>query len=93
MKIEVIKKFNKNEVEKKNIRNWPIWEKEPSSFDWHYECGEVCYVLKGKAVIKTIYQEVEIEEGDYVVFPAGMRCHWNIKEKFKKHYNFEKENI
>ncbi len=89
MKIEIIKKLGRAEFEKKNISNWPVWEKEPSAFDRHYECEEICYVAKGKATIKTIYQEIEIEEGDLVIFPAGIRCHWNIKEKFKKYYNFD----
>jgi hypothetical protein len=31
---------------------------------------------------------VEFGAGDYVVFPVGLKCTWEIKEKIKKHYNF-----
>jgi len=31
---------------------------------------------------------VEIEAGDYVIFPAGMSCTWDVTEAIDKHYNF-----
>lgn len=89
MMIQVIKKLSKHEIEKRGIENWLVWEKDISDFDWYYESEEMCYVLKGKARIKTIYQEVLLEPGDFAIFPAGLRCKWHIEEKFKKHYNIE----
>ncbi len=31
---------------------------------------------------------VEIEKGDFVTFPEGLGCVWDIKEPVKKHFNF-----
>lgn len=88
MKIEIEKSIHKAEYEKKGIRNWPVWEKEVSTFSWYYESSEIFYVIEGKARIKTIYEEVLIEKGDLVICPAGLRSTWIIEEKFKKNYNF-----
>ncbi|MGB0713147.1 MAG: cupin domain-containing protein, partial [Gammaproteobacteria bacterium] len=27
------------------VEEWPIWEKEASTFDWNYDQKEMCYVL------------------------------------------------
>ncbi|MDH5793723.1 MAG: cupin domain-containing protein [Candidatus Bathyarchaeota archaeon] len=26
--------------------------------------------------------------GDYVIFPKGLKCTWEIKKRIKKHYKF-----
>ena len=52
MKIE-IKKPKKENVEKEGVFSWPIWEKEVSRFDWHYDETEECYLLEGKVVVET----------------------------------------
>jgi len=31
---------------------------------------------------------IEFNAGDYVVFPKGLKCKWEIKKKIRKHYNF-----
>jgi uncharacterized cupin superfamily protein len=49
---------------------------------------ETCLILEGKAVIHTPEGNVEFGEGDYVVFPKGLECTWEIKEGIRKHYNF-----
>lgn len=67
---------------------WPIWEKEESEFPWEYNTKETCFILEGKAVIKTMEGNFEFSKGDYVEFPEGLECTWEIKEKIKKHYNF-----
>ena len=33
-------------------------------------------------------QEFQFGPGDYVVFPKGMKCRWQIKQDVRKHYNF-----
>ena len=58
MKIEV-KKLSVQEIEKLGIKDWPIWEKEASTFDWHYDEKEMCYFLEGDV-------EVSTESGDKV---------------------------
>jgi uncharacterized cupin superfamily protein len=88
MKI-VVKKLSDEEIQKMGIKSWPIWTKEVSSFDWYYDSQEMCLILEGKATIKTPFEEVEIKKGDYVTFPVGLKCVWNITEPIRKHYNFD----
>ncbi len=88
MKIE-IQKPDMKELEKKGVSSWPIWEKEISRFDWHYDCIEECYLLEGKVIVETEDgKNVEFGKGDFVTFPKGLSCIWDIKEPVKKHYNF-----
>ena len=35
------------------IKSWPIWECEPSKFDWNYDDKEICLVIEGEATIST----------------------------------------
>ena len=68
---------------------WPIWEKEPSQFDWEYNEEEICYICEGEVTVKTNEEEISFKKGDLVIFPKGLKCHWNIKSKVKKHYTFQ----
>ena len=74
--------------EQKEAEDWPIWEKEESEFPWEYDEKETCLILSGKAVIKCDDGTVEFAAGDFVTFPIGLKCTWEIKEKIKKHYKF-----
>ncbi len=88
MKIK-IEKPDKNELDKRNVTSWPIWEKEVSDFDWHYDSTEECYLLQGRVIVKTENGEtVEFGKGDFVTFPEGMNCRWEVKEPVRKHYRF-----
>jgi len=69
------------EKELKEAESWPIWEKEESKFPWEYDAQETCLILEGKAVVKTPEGAVEFGAGDYVVFPKGLKCNWEIKKK------------
>jgi len=89
MKIR-IKKPAREEMEMEGVLSWPIWEKEISRFDWHYDETEECYLLEGKVVVEAEDGErVEFGKGDFVTFPKGLSCVWDIKEPVKKHYNFK----
>jgi len=89
MKIK-IDKADKNEMAEKGVLDWPIWEKEISRFDWHYDSIEECYLLEGEVVVETEDGEkVEFGEGDFVTFPEGLSCIWDIKKPVRKHYNFK----
>ena len=71
------------------VYDWPIWNKEPSTFPWTYDQKETCYLLEGEAVVTPDGgTPVTIVEGDLVTFPAGMSCTWEILSPVKKHYNF-----
>ncbi len=76
-------------IKDRKVKTWPIWEKESSRFDWHYDKSEECYLIEGRVVVETEEgKKVEIKKGDFVTFPQGLSCIWDIKAPVKKHYNF-----
>ena len=78
-----------SELDTLGVFNWPIWEKEESSFPWTYDDKETCYLLEGDVTVTPEGGEpVRFSAGDLVTFPAGMSCHWDIHVAVKKHYNF-----
>jgi hypothetical protein len=83
-----IEKLSENEIQKRGIRNWPLWEKEASCFDWYYDQTEECLLINGKVEVATKGGKVEFGAGDFVTFPRGLSCVWNIKESVKKHFRF-----
>lgn len=70
------------------VTTWPIWEKEVSTFDWHYDEPEVCLFLEGEVTVKTAEGEVRFGKGDLVTFPQGLDCTWIVRSPVKKHYRF-----
>ena len=88
MHIEV-KRPDEQEIEDLGVLGWPIWECRPSTFDWHYDQKEICYVLAGKVTVSYEGGEVSIEKGDLVTFPKGLDCVWNVSEAVRKRYKFD----
>ena len=89
MKIEV-KQPAKEELEGQGVLEWPIWEKEVSRFDWHYDSEETCYLLEGQVEVTTPDgQAVTFGAGDMVRFPAGLSCKWDISVPVKKHFHLK----
>lgn len=85
-----IRKPDEEEIRKLSINEWPIWESPVTVFSWEYDTTEICYFIAGRVVIKTEDgQEYEIQKGDLVRFPAGLRCVWDVREPVRKHYSFE----
>lgn len=70
-----------------NVKNWTPWECDESIFDWEYDCDETCYILEVK--VMTHDDEVEINKGDLVRFPKGLKCKWHVIEKISKVYKFD----
>ena len=84
-----IRKLSEGELEAMDVFSWPVWEKEVSTFDWHYDETESCYILKGRVRVEPAEGEaVEFGPGDFVVFPEGMDCVWKVSEPVRKHYRF-----
>jgi len=85
-----IEKLSKEELKKRDVFSWPIWEKEKSNFDWYYDETEECYFLEGEVEVKTKDGKiVKFGKGDFVTFPKGLSCNWNIIKPVRKHYNFK----
>ncbi len=70
------------------MASWPIWTKEPSTFDWSYDEPETCYFLDGEVTVNTPTGNVTIGKGDLVTFPKGLSCTWHVKQAVRKHYRF-----
>ena len=89
MEIKLIRNPDEATLNERGVSNWPIWEKEVSTFPWTYDANETCYILEGRVIVTPEGGEpVEIQAGDLVTFPTGMHCTWEILEPIRKHYNF-----
>ena len=84
MKIQIIKNRTISDY-----KTWPIWECAPSKFDWSYSNEEHCFIIEGEVVVKGPENTVKITSGDYVVFPKGLECNWEVIKPIKKHYTFK----
>jgi len=80
---------NTAELKARGVMSWPVWEKEVSTFPWTYDDRETCYVLEGEVVVTPDGgAPVTIQAGDYVTFPAGMSCTWEVRQPIRKHFSF-----
>ena len=82
----IVKKPSDEEAE--TCKAWPIWKCQPSTFDWQYTEKETCLLLEGKVTVTDSTDSVSFGPGDFVVFPDGLECTWNVTEAVTKHYNF-----
>ena len=83
-----VEKVDEAGLEGIGVKSWPIWSKDTSSFDWHYDEKEVCYFLEGEVTVNTPEGPVNFGKGDLVTFPKGLDCTWHVKKKVRKHYKF-----
>lgn len=84
----IIKKPSQQELDTLNIKSWNPWSCNVSKFDWEYSEEEVCYLFEGQVVVETATEKVEINAGDLVTFPKGLKCNWDIKKQIRKVYKF-----
>ena len=71
------------------VDGWNVWDCKPSKFNWHYESTEHAYLYQGRVKVSTSEGNVEIKAGDFVTFPTGLSCSWEVLEKIVKVYKFE----
>ena len=84
-----IEKPDNAKLDSLGVKSWSPWECGVSTFDWSYDTDEICYILDGKVKVKTPEEEVEINKGDLVTFPKGLKCTWNVLQKIRKVYSFK----
>ncbi|MFU8838851.1 MAG: cupin domain-containing protein [Thiohalomonadaceae bacterium] len=88
-KIHIEAQADPDRLHELGVASWPMWEKEASSFPWHCDEAEICYLLEGDV---TVTPEggtaVRFGAGDLVHFAAGMTCHWEIHQTVRKYYRF-----
>ena len=70
------------------MKTKPIWTCDVSEFEWSYDSEEVCLLIEGEVTIKYGSESVSFKAGDYVVFPKGLSCVWQVKKPVKKYYVF-----
>ena len=83
-----IETLSEEEIAKRGIRSWPVWEKEVSRFPWSYDTEEQCFLLEGEVTIETADGNFTLKPGDFVTFEKGLSCVWDIRVPVKKHYRF-----
>ena len=81
----VVRKPTRDELDKLGAEGWPIWECEPSTFDWEYDDRETCYILEGDVTVKTDKGDGRFGAGDRVVFPQGLKCGWSVAKTVRTH--------
>jgi len=77
-------------LDKKGVFSWGTWGCGVSKFPWTYGEAESCYLLAGKVTVTPSdgRKPASFGKGDFVTFPAGMSCTWDVTEAVEKHYVF-----
>jgi uncharacterized cupin superfamily protein len=83
-----VSKLPEQQLDELGVRNWPTWSCGVSRFDWHYDQKETCYLLEGQVTVTAGDEKVSFQAGDFVVFPEGLDCVWDVTAPVKKHYKF-----
>ena len=87
MKVLITSPCSASVIIQYGIKSWPVWECEPSKFEWNYDDKEICLIIEGRATISTKEGDIyKIKAGDLVEFPAGLYCEWEVIKSIKKHY-------
>jgi len=85
-----VERLSDEELKKRGVESWPIWTKEVSRFPWVYDSTEQCLILEGEVSVETQGGgQVRFGKGDFVTFPQGLACTWDIKKPVRKHYHFD----
>ncbi len=84
----VVTRPSEQTLDEQGVRSWPIWTCEASTFDWHYDQKETCFLLEGEVTVTAGDQKVSFGIGDLVVFPEGLDCVWEVRSAVRKHYRF-----
>ena len=75
MKVLISSPCSASTIIQYGIKSWPIWECEPSKFQWNYDDKEICLIIEGQAKICPQNSDIYvIKAGDRVEFPAGLNC-------------------
>ena len=77
--------------EEAECKAWPTWGCSISEFPWEYQEQETCLLLEGEVEVTDnpeTGKSVKFKAGDFVVFPAGLKCIWKVTKPVNKHYKF-----
>ena len=82
----IVRKPSEKEVAE--MKSMPVWACDVSEFDWYYDSEETCLIIEGDVMVKYGSKSVSFTAGDYVIFPKGLSCVWQVRKPVKKHYEF-----
>ena len=71
--------------------SWGTWSCGVKFFPWSYSEDETACLLEGEVIVTPDDKSlpaVTCKAGDFVKFPSGMSCTWDVKAPINKHYKF-----
>ena len=88
--IQVVSQPDQAFLDSKGVFSWGTWGCGVSKFPWTYDSSESCYLLAGQVTVTPTdgRQPATFGKGDFVTFPAGMSCTWDVSEAVQKHFMF-----
>ena len=88
--IEVVREPSREWLDAKGVFDWGTWGCGASTFPWTYAEAESCYLLEGDVTVTPAdgRAPATFGAGDFVTFPAGMSCTWDVRVAVKKHFMF-----
>jgi uncharacterized protein len=90
MQIQVQHNPAETQLNSLGVSKWPTWQKEVSVFDWTFHEEEKAYILAGECIVTPIGgAPVSFGKGDFVIFPAGLKVKWEVKQPLHKHYQLD----
>lgn len=90
MQIQVQHNPAETQLKALGVSKWPTWKKQVSTFDWVFHEQEQAYILEGQCVVTPVGgSPVSFGKGDFVVFPAGLKVNWEVKQPLHKHYHLD----
>ena len=88
--IDVVAQPDEEFLKKKGVFDWGTWGCGVSKFSWFYDQTKCCYLLAGMVTVTPSdgSKPATFRKGDFVTFPAGMSCTWDVTEAVQKHFMF-----
>jgi uncharacterized cupin superfamily protein len=61
-----------------------VWHCTAGTFQWHFECDEIIYVLDGAVEVEHEGKRQHFGPGSLVFFPLAAVTRWHVKEHVRK---------
>ena len=85
MKIEV-DQLDLEDIKELGVKSWPTMEYDEEKFEVFYDKTEQCYIVSGEATIVSEFESITVKPGDFLTFPAGLECVWDVDSRIKKYF-------
>jgi len=80
-----------SEEEKAFMVMQPVWGCGIGNFNWLYDDKIISWLTEGEATISYGGKSIIIKAGDFVIFPKGLSCSWDVSKPVKKHFIIDPE--